>query len=230
VKGEVIVLVPARGGSKRVLRKNVRLLGGKPLLAYTIEAARDAGFGEATAVSTDDAEIAGLAREWGVAVIDRPAELAGDTASTESVLLHALDSVARNEWKPQWIATLPPTNPLRRAATIAAFIKAARDGKDDCVFSLTETRGDFWRRDAQGRMVRLYPDAPRRQQDRTPLYEENSAIYVTRVDALQRTGSILGITQGGIAIDPIEGFDINTELDFLVATALIDAGVKAGVT
>jgi CMP-N-acetylneuraminic acid synthetase len=90
----------------------------------------------------------------------------------------------------------------------------------DCLFSLTETRASLWHSGADGKIARLFPDAPRRQQDRAPLYEENSAIYVTAVPALRATGSVLGTSQRGIAIDPIEGFDINSELDFVIAEAL----------
>jgi CMP-N-acetylneuraminic acid synthetase len=90
----------------------------------------------------------------------------------------------------------------------------------DCLLSLTETRASLWRSGVDGRIARLFPDAPRRQQDRAPLYEENSAIYLTAVPALRATGSVLGTSQRGIAIDPIEGFDINSELDFVIAEML----------
>lgn len=221
---DVVVVIPARGGSKRAPRKNIREVGGKPLLAYAIVTAQRAGFGDVTFVSTDDTDIGRIAREWGAKLIDRPPELATDAASTESVLLHVLDFAARSGWEPEWVVTLPPTSPFRRPKTVAEFITTARGSDADCVFSLTESRGDFWKHDQDGRLVRLFPDAPRRQQERTPLYEENSAIYVTRADALRRTRSILGMTQTGIVIDPNEGFDINTDRDLVLAQALIDAG------
>lgn len=221
---DLIVVIPARGGSKRVPRKNIRELCGKPLLAYAIGTAQGAGLGGATFVSTEDEEIAAVALLHGAKVVVRPKELASDTASTESALLHTLAHVAEFGWKPKWVVTLPPTNPLRRADTLVQFISAARREAVDCVFSVTETRGDFWRRDPFGKLCRLFPDASRRQQDREPLYEENSAIYVTRVDALRETGSILGGSQEGIMIDATEGLDINSERDLLVARALLEAG------
>jgi CMP-N,N'-diacetyllegionaminic acid synthase len=89
------------------------------------------------------------------------------------------------------------------------------------MFSVTESRAFFWRCDAAGAMAPLFPDAPRRQQDRAPLYEENSAIYLTSVATLRATGSVLGNIRQAVAIDPIEGFDINTELDFAIASALV---------
>lgn len=226
MNSDVIVVVPARGGSKRVHNKNIRKLSGKPLLAYTIIAAQEAGLGEWTFVSTDHPDIAAVAREYNAQVIDRPPELASDTASTEAALLHSLDWAKARDWRPDWVVTLPPTSPLRSSSTIARLVAEARNQPADCVFSLTENRGDFWRRDASGHFSRLFPDAPRRQQDREPLYEENSAIYVTRVNALRTTGSILGSTQHGMAIDPIEGFDINSELDFVLAKALFEASAR----
>jgi CMP-N,N'-diacetyllegionaminic acid synthase len=220
VSGDFMAVIPARGGSKRAPRKNIRLLGEKTLLAYTIAAAREAGLGDTTFVSTEDPEIAAVAKQSGARVLVRPDALATDAASTESVLLHALDEAAKQGWHPKWILTLPPTSPFRRATTIRFFMDRAATSDVDCLFSLTETRASLWWSGAEGTITRLFPDAPRRQQDRAPLYEENSAIYVTTVPALRATGSVLGTSQQGVAIDPIEGFDINSELDFLLAEAL----------
>jgi CMP-N,N'-diacetyllegionaminic acid synthase len=220
VSGDFMAVIPARGGSKRAPRKNIRPLGEKPLLAYTIAAAHEAGLGNATLVSTEDAEIAAVTKTLGCAVIPRPGELATDAASTEGVLLHALDEAAKQDWHPKWILTLPPTSPFRRASTIRFFMEHAAMSGVDCLLSLTETRASLWRRGANGKIARLSPDAPRRQQDRAPLYEENSAIYLTAVSALRATGSVLGTSRRGIAIDPVEGFDINSELDFILADVL----------
>jgi CMP-N,N'-diacetyllegionaminic acid synthase len=220
VSGDFMAVIPARGGSKRVPRKNIRLLGEQSLLAYTIAAAREASLGDATLVSTEDPEIAAVAKKLGCNVIQRPDALATDAASTESVLLHALDEAANAGWHPKWILTLPPTSPFRRASTICFFMDHAATSGVDCLLSLTESRASLWRSGADGRIARLFPDAPRRQQDRAPLYEENSAIYLTAVPALRATGSVLGRSQRGVVIDPIEGFDINNELDFVAAEAL----------
>ena len=222
------VVIPARGGSRRVPRKNVRPLGGKPLLCYAIAAALEAGVCDRVHVSTDCEEMAGVAAENGAAVIMRPAELATDEASTESALLHALDSLGMpaGEDAPRWIMTLPPTSPFRGAANIrqAARMAAEADESVDAIFTVHEHRGDFWRGDplAPG-FSRLFPGAPRRTQDREPLWEENSAIYLTRVSALRRTGFILGTNPRGLPISPLAGLDINTELDFAVAESLLDA-------
>ena len=218
----MIIAVPARGGSKRVPRKNLQPLAGVPLLAHTLRAVAGAGLDAPVFVSTEDAEIAALATEYRVRAVDRPPDLAEDAASTEAVLLHVLDTVAGEGVAPTWIMTLPPTAPFRRAETIRAFADEVRRHPEaqDCLISVTEDRGDYWLMEKDGVLRRLFPDAPRRQQDRTPLYEENSAVYVTRVKALRATGSILGRRVRGLPIDPLEAFDINTARDLQIAEAI----------
>ncbi|MBV9971053.1 MAG: pseudaminic acid cytidylyltransferase, partial [Xanthobacteraceae bacterium] len=103
MSGDFMAVIPARGGSKRVPRKNIRPLGDRPLIAYTIAAAHAAGLGEATFVSTEDADVAAVAKEWDARILPRPEALATDAASTESVLLHALEEAAKRGWHPQWI-------------------------------------------------------------------------------------------------------------------------------
>ncbi|WP_271570350.1 acylneuraminate cytidylyltransferase family protein [Bradyrhizobium sp. CCBAU 11386] len=219
----MIVVVPARAGSKRLPFKNIALLAGRPLLWYTLQGAREAGCLADLVVSTDAEVIADLARAAGARVLMRPTELADDTASTEAVLLHVLDVLAGEGRNDDWVMTLPPTSPFRTAGTISAFFEGARELPDniDCLMSVTETRGDYWRRMADGSFQRLFPDAPRRQQDREPLFEENSAVYVTRASALRQTGSILGRAVRAFAIRPREALDINTPEDLALAEALL---------
>jgi len=219
----LIIVIPARGGSKRLPRKNIRPLRGKPLLAYTIEAALEAAISAPLIVSTDDDEISMVAQEYGAEVIMRPRELAADDSPTEATLCHALDAKEREGAQADWVMTLSPTSPFRTGQTICSFYEAAISGGKciDCYMSVTEDRGDFWRLNADGLAERLFPDAPRQQQSREPLYEENSAIYVTRVAALRRTGSILGESVVPIALDPLEALDINTAHDFWIAESLM---------
>lgn len=219
----MIIVVPARGGSKRLPYKNIQPLSGKPLLSHTLEVIAAADLGCPVYVSTDDKRIAEIASTHNdVRVIMRPDALAHDTASTESVLLHVLDIVAATGFDPRWVMTLPPTSPFRRSETIRRFADAMDTDSDsqDCLMSTTENRSDFWRPQPDGTLARLFPDAPRRQQERMPLFEENSAIYVTRVAALRETGFILGRRVRGLAIPAIEGFDINTADDMKLAECI----------
>lgn len=219
----MIIVIPARGGSKRLPLKNIYPLKGKPLLSYTLELITATGLNIPTFVSTDDERIAKIARSHpGIDVVIRPTEIASDTASTEKVLLHVLDVLADCGHFPKWLMTLPPTSPFRTVATIRQFVDAALSCENDidCFMSVTENRGDFWYMQADGRMQRLFQDAPRRQQDRKPLFEENSAVYVSRTQALRDTNFILGRAVHGIAIPAIEGFDINNLEDMCLAECL----------
>lgn len=220
----MLVVIPARGGSRRLPRKNIAMVCGRPLIAYTIDAALTAGVSPHVVVSTEDAEIAAVAMRAGVRVINRPVELATDSASTESVLLHALSVLEGEGQRFDWVMTLPPTSPLRSAATIHRFAEEInRDpASQDCLMSVHENRGDFWTRQADGSVRRLFPNAPRRQQDREPLLEENSAIYVSRVSSLHTTGSVLGKRVRALIIDAVEGLDINTAFDL----AIVDAWLR----
>ena len=218
-----VAIIPARGGSKRIPRKNIAPLLGRTLLDYTLDAALGALERASVFVSTDDDEIAAVAQAAGVGVVRRPPQIATDAASTESALLHALAQPALARLAPSWVLTLPPTSPLRDAAVVSDFMRRADVGREDvdCYFSVTENRGDFWRLQGDGAWTRLFPDAPRRQQDREPLYEENSAIYLTRRAALSETGSILGRKAVGIPIPREAAVDVNDALDLDLAGHLL---------
>ena len=221
----MLIVVPARGGSKRVPLKNISPLAGVPLLVHTLRAAVAALPGADLVVSTEDDQIAAVARGAGARVVERPPELATDSASTESVLLHVVQQAVAAGAAPVWVMTLPPTSPFRAPATIRGFADRLPylPLSIDCLMSVTENRGDFWRRTEEGGWARLFPDTPRRQQDRKPLFEENSAIYLTRVTALRETGSILGRRVEALPISAAEGFDINTPADFALAEAMVAA-------
>ena len=219
----IIVVIPARGGSKRVVGKNLRPLAGIPLVVRAVNIALKAGFKSTVIVSTESLEISQIAEAAGARVIIRPAELASDNASTESVLLQVLDVLRMEGNEPEWVMTLPPTSPFRKVSTIKTFVAEAKNRMDDhdCLMSVTEDRGDYWRMtNTNGAISRLFADASRRQQEREPLYEENSAIYLTKCTALRETGSILGNSIRGLPIDLLEAFDINTENDFSIAEAM----------
>jgi CMP-N-acetylneuraminic acid synthetase len=220
----IVAIIPARGGSKDIPCKNIRFLNGRPLLSYTIEAVYKAAVTDKIFVSTDSKKIAKVARDYDVQIIKRPKNICHDSASTESVLIHAL-KVIRKKTKclPDAVLTLPPTSPLRSAKTISNFVShyISIANKYDAMISLTETQADYWIRDIKGRLRRLFPDAPRRRQDRKPIYFENSAIYITKTGSLLKTNSILGNNCAGFIIDKIEGIDINDSLDWLWAEFLI---------
>lgn len=221
-----LIVVPARGGSKGIPKKNIYPLVGKPLLSYTLEVIQRAGLADTdVAVSTDSEEIAEVARSFsGVEVVHRPAEIAGDRASTEAALLHALDMMQeRYGVKYDAVLTLQPTSPLRQPETLKQFIKTYEEQKDryDAILSLHEDRSDFWVKKGDGVFDRRDPAAPRRRQEREPLYVENSAYYITSVAALRETHSVLGNRVNGFVISDREGIDINEPVDLVIAEAFL---------
>jgi N-acylneuraminate cytidylyltransferase len=174
-----VAIIPARGGSKGVPRKNLQRVGGVALVARAVRAAAAAGV-ELVVVSTDDDEIAGVAASAGARVIRRPAELSGDTASSESAILHALAELEAQGEQYDIVAFLQATSPFIPSDALAAAVAADRA---DSVFSAHETYGFLWRRDAAGAAVAVNHEAahrPRRQ-DREPHHLETGAFYVFRV-------------------------------------------------
>jgi len=224
LKSDIAAIIPARGGSKGIPLKNIQPLAGKPLLAFTIEAALQSGSADVVIVSTDSTEIAKVALHFGAEVIKRPAEISGDRAPTEAALIHTVKRLEEERgWVPECVLTLQPTSPLRSAKTIREFVSRFRafGGQYDAMLSLSECHGDYWARDSEGQIVRLFPNAPRRRQDRDPIYLENSALYITRTQALVKTNSALGTRCTGFVIDDIEAVDINTPLDLAWAEFLL---------
>jgi CMP-N,N'-diacetyllegionaminic acid synthase len=225
---DIIAVIPARGGSKGIPKKNIRLLNGKPLVAYTIEAAIGSGAARDVLVSTDSEEIAAVSRNFGAKIIARPAEISDDTASTEAALIHAVEVIREERgFTPEYVLTLPPTSPLRNAGTIKIFLNhyLSISGRYDAMLTLTETYGDYWVKE-NDMFKRLFPEAPRRRQDRRPVYLENSAIYITRTQSLLETGSILGKNCTGFIISKTEAVDINSPLDLKWAEFILKTSIQ----
>jgi CMP-N,N'-diacetyllegionaminic acid synthase len=218
----VLAVIPARGGSKSIPLKNIQPLAGKPLLAYTIEAAKQSRHLDRCVVSTDHDDIAKVATAYGAEVIHRPPEYATDQASTELALLHAVGALREAGYRPDYVVTLEPTSPFRTAELINRCIELAmKQTEADCVMTVTETRKCYGRL-FEGRFEYLFPDQPRRRQDRTPLYEESSTVYVTRISALERYRSVLGLVRYAVVVDdPREAIDINEPLDLMLAEAAL---------
>lgn len=220
-----LVVIPARGGSKGIPMKNIYPLNGKPLLVYSLEMIKQVDFDGDVAVSTDSEEIKQAALTIsGIDVVDRPQEISGDKASTESALLHALEVMEkRKNCTYDAVVTLQATSPLRKPQTVkSCFVRYEEDReKYDALLTLTETRTDYWIKEGENHYRRLYPDAPRRRQDREPIYIENSAVYITDKKSLAETNSVLGHHVNGYVIPEREGVDINEKIDILIAEELL---------
>ncbi len=223
-----LVVIPARGGSKGIPMKNIYPVNGKPLLTYSLEMMNDVAFDGDVVVSTDSEQIKAVALcTQGIGVVDRPQDISGDKASTESALIHALHVMEeRKGYTYDAVVTLQATSPLRKAHTVKSCFEKYEEDREkyDALLTLTETRTDYWIKEGADRYRRLYPDAPRRRQDREPIYIENSAVYITDRQSLIETGSVLGHHVNGYVIPEREGLDINEPIDILLAEELIRNG------
>lgn len=221
-----LVVIPARGGSKGIPHKNIYPVAGKPLLGYAIESIQGVSFEGDVVVSTDDDRIAAVAGKYDrVIIVKRPAEISNDTAKTEAALIHALNYMKEMYHKDyDAVVTLQPTSPLRKSNTIRKFLDEFEKKANiyDALLTLSEDRSDFWMKKEDGSYGRLFPDAPRRRQERKPLYVENSAIYVTRKESLLKCNSVLGEKVNGFVIDAEEGVDINEFGDIALAESLLN--------
>ncbi|MBI3088227.1 MAG: acylneuraminate cytidylyltransferase [Candidatus Omnitrophica bacterium] len=195
----IVTIIPARGGSARLPRKNLALLDGTPLVARSIEQARQGLPGGPVYVSTEDAEIAAAARASGAEVIERPAELATETAGSESALLHALDHLrAAQGGDPDLVVFLQCTSPIRQPDDIPNALRTLIEQGADSLFSAARSHGLLWRRGGQGLRSLNYDFTNRqRDQERPDEFRENGSIYVFKPWVLRRHQNRLG---GKIAV------------------------------
>jgi N-acylneuraminate cytidylyltransferase len=207
----ILAIIPARGGSKGIPRKNIQPLAGKPLLAYTIEHARATPAISRVVVSTDDAEIAAVAEQYGAGVIWRPAEISGDDATSESALLHALDHLRDSDgYEPDLVVFLQATSPLRQPDDIQKAIETLRQQGADSLLSAAPSHAFLWRLvDGQAEPVNYdYRQRPRRQ-ERAPEYIENGSIYIFKPWVLREQSNRLGGKIALYVMDPLDSLQVD---------------------
>lgn len=219
---KVLGLIPARGGSKGVVRKNIRLLNGKPLLAYTAETARRAKNLSRIILSTDDAEIAETGRKYGLEVpFMRPAELATDIAPSVEVVRHALIKMLEAGENFDAVCLLQPTNPLRRAEDIDNCIELLELSNADGVISLLPVPPEFnpnWvyqkARDGSMKLINGDPEPVSRRQDLPPAFYRDGSVYLVRESVLIYQKSLYGRNVRGYLMNPEFSANIDTEADW----------------
>lgn len=222
-----LAIIPARAGSRGLPGKNTLPLGGKPLIAHTIEAARAAHSIQRIVVSTESEEIAHIAQQYGAEVpFLRPAELARDETPTLPVLQHVLSEIAAAEGhQPEIIVLLQPTSPLRRAKDIDRAVTLLEQTRADSVVSLcaAEHHPAWMRRVECGRVLPFLENGPEctRRQDLPPVYRLNGAIYVTRARVLLQENAILGRDTRALVMDNESSVDIDTPLDLKIAALIL---------
>lgn len=218
----ILAVVPARGGSKRLPRKNVLPFGGRPLLAWSIQLANACPSVSQCVVSTDDVEIAAAAREAGAEIVARPAELAGDDSSITEVLVHAAETMQRAGHVFRGVLLLQPTNPLRPVDLVERAV--GRFLTEPCDSLIAVTRSHY----KLGRIVDglFAPDyalgTPSR--DMPPVFYENGLLYLTKADVLLNQRSLFGNRILAFETEaPFGSVDIDEPADLIVGEAVLAA-------
>lgn len=224
-KISILGIITARSGSKSIPKKNIQNLMGKPLIAYTVEAAKESKLLSRTILSTDDSEIAEIAMKFGCeAPFMRPAELARDDSDSIDVVMHAVNWLKEHEGKEYgYTMILQPTSPLRTAEDIDNCIKIAEETGADSVISMKElvdmSAKKMKRIDEQGRIFPYYEDEGKqsaKRQDLARVYKRNCAVYLTKTSLIMN-GDLFGEDSRAYLMPEERSVDINQAADFLLA-------------
>jgi N-acylneuraminate cytidylyltransferase len=232
--GTVLAIVPARGGSKSIPRKNARLLGGLPLVAYSIEAGLAARTVDRVIVSTDDDEIAAIARRFGADVpFTRPHALGGDMTPDLPVFRHALEWLdAHDGWVPDIVVQLRPTSPFRPPDCVDAAVTLLRtDAAADSVrgvIAASQNPYKMWRLESDGAMRPLLQtdgvESYNRPRQELPVtYWQTGHVDAIRASTIREKGSMSGVRIRALVIDSAYACDIDTEADWQRAEQVLAA-------
>jgi len=230
MKERILVVIPARGGSKGVPGKNIKPLAGKPLIYYTIEAARQVFDDDQILISTDDEEIKKCVEITGLKVpFLRPPELASDSAGMYEVLLHAISWIESTGFFPEILILLQATTPFRNSNHIreamslfdsnTEMVVSVKETSSNAYYSLYEENGHGWlEKSKKGNFVT--------RQECPKVWEFNGGIYIIRVDALKDKPLQKFTRIRKYIMDELSSHDIDTELDWIVAETLISKARK----
>ena len=224
---KVLAVVPARGGSKRLPTKNILMLSGKPLIAWSIEAGLSSKYVDRVIVSTDDQEIANISKQWGADVpFIRPDELASDSATTMDTIVHALNSVDNAAETYAYILLLQPTSPLRTSAHIDEAVELMVERSADSVIGVSEVLHPYEWSNTLPENLSMDDFISKeayftRSQDFPKRYQINGAIYLIKKDSMLLSGRMISdINSVAYIMDKLYSIDIDDEYDFLLAESL----------
>jgi CMP-N-acetylneuraminic acid synthetase len=234
--GNIVGIIPARGGSVGVPLKNIRLLNQQPLIYYTIKSAIESDSLDRIIVSTDHDDIADVSMKYGAEVpFKRPADISEDV-DTEYVLQHAIEYLEKEEsYFVDAVVLLQPTSPFRKAETIKKCVELYKNSSDaDSVVSVNDIEGNRpeWMLSLDSNS-KVNPYATPFLADNKPviklaarqsfprLYKQNGVVYVTKKDLLMSKTLVIGPSSYGVITDEEEAIDIDTETDFLIAESLM---------
>lgn len=223
---KVVAIIPARGGSKGVPGKNIKLLQNKPLIAYAIESAKESRYIDRVIVSTDDETIQEVALNYGAEVpFLRPPHLAKDTTPTLPVLQHIVNYLEEMNEKPDLIITLQPTSPFRTVGHIDNALEVMGDGGCDSVVSVCEVDyHPLWMKKIEEDLILPYVESDiqyTRRQDLPVVYKMNGAIFITNTNVLMNDNLILGEKTKPLLMNQEDSIDIDTIWDFKLAEIIM---------
>lgn len=219
-----MAFIPARGGSKGLPGKNIRNINGKPLLAWSIEAANRSDSIDEVYVSTDSIEIAEVARSFGAKVpYIRPAEISNDTASTESAVMHFVDWSKQQSLNIQNLILMQATSPFRHVGSIDRAMQKFLSEKADSLVTVCKTHKFFWRNALQPNASYDIYQRPRRQDilSEDEVFYENGSFYITSLAVYEEIGNRLGGKISLFEMRPEESFEIDDLIDFKIVELLM---------
>lgn len=223
---DIVAIIPARGGSKGIPKKNLIDFCGKPLLAWSIIQAQMAPQINSVYVTSDSDEILECAEKYKAKGIKRPSDISGDTATSESAIIHACEQIGNVST----IVFLQPTSPLRKPNDVSKAIAIFEEGQFDSLFSSCELH-DFliWENDADGflRSVNYDYHNRTRRQDRISQYVENGSIYIFKRDVLKKYNNRLGGKIGMYLMDFYQSFEIDHKDDIDLLSLILQAKLKS---
>lgn len=229
----ILAIIPARAGSKGLPGKNIRNLAGKPLLSWTIDAAKVSQYIDTVTVNTDSVEIAKVSQEYGAQVpFLRPDELATDSASSYDVIIHALNWYAEQEILFDLVLLLQPTSPLRTARDIDRAIELFFDKKAQAIVSVCPCDHHPWWANSlpdSGNMEGFLRSEilQTNRQGLPPHYRLNGAIYLAEIDFLRKNGSFFGPATYALRMSKEHSVDIDDTVDFHMAEFFLDLSRKS---
>ncbi|MBW7907521.1 MAG: pseudaminic acid cytidylyltransferase [Kiritimatiellae bacterium] len=224
----VLCIIPARGGSKRIPRKNVKEFAGRPMIAHSIVAAKDSGVFDRIIVSTDDSEVMDIARKWGADVpFIRPTELASDHAGTDEVIIHALRWMAEHHASPEYACCLYATAPFVRASDLARGLPLLRESGATSAFSVTTFPYPIFRAlklNESGHIEMIWPEHRlTRSQDLPEAWHDAGQFYWMNVEKYLKVGRLFARDTLPIKLPRYRVQDIDTPEDWDTAERLYRA-------
>lgn len=222
---KLLAVIPARGGSKGIPRKNIKELNGKPLIAWTIEEALKSRYLDRVILSSDDEEIIQVAREWGCEVpFKRPSELALDTTPGIDPVLHAIEAISGYDY----VVLLQPTSPLRTVEDIDCSIElCVQRNVDSCVSVTKQDKSPYWMYNLSesGLMIPVMKPAEEldttRRQNLPDVYSLNGAVYVAKIEKLKVSKSFITENTVAYMMPKDRSIDIDEEIDLILSEAIL---------